>query len=78
MRKHKFGPYRVENWDALTLAWLKSPEGAADARLIKASPDLLEACRKAMTCASIPDSVREVIQAALARAAAPADGRGNG
>lgn len=43
-----------------------------DACLIAAAPDLLEACRKALTCASIPDYVADVIRAAIAKA----EGRG--
>jgi len=44
------------------------PESWANARLIAAAPDLLEACRKANTCASLPDDVRELIREALRKA----------
>jgi hypothetical protein len=40
----------------------------ANARLIAAAPGLLEACKKAATCASIPDSVMEIIRAEIAKA----------
>lgn len=47
---------------------LRPSESEANARLIAASPELLEACRKASTCMSIPDSVMEIIRAAIAKA----------
>lgn len=43
-------------------------EAWANARLIAAAPELLEACKKATTCASIPDEVMQIIRAAIAKA----------
>lgn len=40
----------------------------ANAHLIAAVTDLLEACKKANTCASIPDCVKEVIRDAVTKA----------
>jgi len=40
----------------------------ANARLIAAAPDLLEACRKALTCASINSDVAALIRAAITKA----------
>lgn len=40
----------------------------ANAKLMAASHDLYEACKKALTCASIDSNVRELILAALAKA----------
>jgi hypothetical protein len=40
----------------------------ANARLIAAAPDLLEACKKARACASIPDHTMNLLRAAIARA----------
>jgi hypothetical protein len=39
-----------------------------DAILYAAAPDLLEGCRKAMTCASINSDVRALIAEAIAKA----------
>lgn len=36
---------KVENWDNLTLAWLKTQDGLPTLKLIKAAPDLLAACQ---------------------------------
>lgn len=44
------------------------PNSMDNARLISAAPDLLDACRKAMTCANLPDSVKDIIRVAIARA----------
>lgn len=48
----------------------KVPVENADAiaHLIEAAPELLEGCRKALSCASIDSSVRELIRAAIAKA----------
>lgn len=40
----------------------------ANAYLVAAAPELMEACRKAMTCASIPDYVRDLLMTAIAKA----------
>jgi hypothetical protein len=40
----------------------------ANARLIAAAPDLFEACRKAVTCASLPDGVRKFCLEAIGKA----------
>ena len=51
------------------VACVNACAGIADpAALRKQRDDLLEACRKANTCASIPDYVRDVIRAAIANA----------
>lgn len=47
---------------------LEDIQNHPDAKLIAASPGLLEACRKARTCASIDSNVRAVIDAAIAKA----------
>jgi hypothetical protein len=44
------------------------PERVANAYLIAAAPDLLEACRKALTCASLDSAVREVVESAVRKA----------
>jgi hypothetical protein len=38
------------------------------ARLIASAPDLLEACKKALTCASIDSNVAALLRAAIAKA----------
>lgn len=43
-------------------------EDMANARVMAAAPDLLEACKKASTCASIPDYVMDVIRTAIEKA----------
>jgi hypothetical protein len=43
-------------------------EATANGRLMAAAPDLLEGCRKAMTCASIDSNVRALIRDAIAKA----------
>ncbi len=52
--------------------WIHDPQklltNYPDACLMAAAPEMFEACRKAMTCASLPDSVKEVVRSALARA----------
>ena len=40
----------------------------ANAALIMAAPELLEACKKAVTCASLPDAVLDRLRAAIAKA----------
>lgn len=40
----------------------------ANTHLIAAAPELYEACKKALTCASIDSSVRQVIVDAIAKA----------
>lgn len=42
--------WHPENWDAVTLAWLKTDDGKATLALLKAAPDLLNACRLALDC----------------------------
>ena len=44
-----------------------SGEVAANGRLIIAASDLLEACKKAATCQSLPDNVKDIIRAAIAK-----------
>lgn len=44
------------------------PCAEANGYLIAAAPELYEGCRKALTCASMPDYVRDVIRDAIAKA----------
>src|SRR5687767_5533685 len=44
------------------------PECAANGKLLAAAKELYEACRKANSCASLPDAVKELVRAALAKA----------
>ena len=53
--------WHPENWDAVTLAWLHSPEGAADLALVKAAPYLLEACKRNVTALKV---LRRMLQTA--------------
>lgn len=46
----------------------QSPETLANAALFAAAPAMLEALRKANTCASIPDYVQELIRDAINKA----------
>jgi hypothetical protein len=48
--------------------WQEWEEFEANARLIAAAPDMLEALKKARTCMSIPDCVMELIVAAIRKA----------
>ena len=49
-------------WDA------EAEKKGREVRMARAAPALLEACRKALTCASIDSSVRQVIVEAIAAA----------
>ncbi len=57
----------VGNGDRI-VADLRGENIHANARLIAAAPELLEACKKAATCASIPDYVMDLLRAAIAKA----------
>ena len=60
--------YTKPNADRI-VACVNACAGIADpADLRRQRDELLEACRKANTCASIPDYVRDVIRAAIANA----------
>lgn len=59
-------PWNVGNWDQVTLAWLKSPEGAADAKLIANAQKLLHASKHLLKAARsngkhIEDTLNEAI-----------------
>lgn len=45
-------PWHVENWDHVTLAWLKCPEGAADRRLIENAVETFGALKSALAILS--------------------------
>lgn len=78
MSKHTPRPWKARLHDAPQ--WLITTKGdefgcicttimgndEANARLIAAAPNLLEACKKAITCASLPDHVKDVIRDAIA------------
>lgn len=46
----------------------KRLECEAEQRMRDAAPELLEACKKARSCASIPDYVQDLLRAAIAKA----------
>jgi hypothetical protein len=75
--------WKPENWDAVTLKYLKSPEGAKTLALLRAVPDLFKACIAAEACGltngswahitsiddcECPRCVEEILRAAIAKA----------
>lgn len=61
----------ADGWLICELGHKTDPMYEATARLLAAAWDLREACKKALTCASLDSSVRAVIEGALDKAGGP-------
>ncbi len=70
-RGHGHGDFAVLDEKDAVIAKVETGK-LEDARLLSASPSLLEGCKKALTCASLDSSVRSVIQSAIAETKDPA------